>query len=80
MRFWQGDAFALSASSCYDRVVPASTVNVKTKSEPEILADATDRMLRAIKEKMLREKGKLDYEALAQEGYSPEMIARLKEL
>jgi hypothetical protein len=29
---------------------------------------------------MLREKGKIDYDKLAQEGYSAELIARLKTL
>jgi hypothetical protein len=60
--------------------MPASTMKPKTKNEAQILGDATDRLLRAVKEKMLREKGQIDYEALAKEGYSAAMIARLKEL
>jgi hypothetical protein len=60
--------------------MPAPTMKPKSKSEAQILGDATDRLLRATKEKMLREKGKIDYEALAKEGYSAAMIARLKEL
>ena len=60
--------------------MPASTMKTKTKSEAQILGDATDRLLRAIKEKMVRENGKIDYEALAKEGYSAAMITRLKEL
>ena len=60
--------------------MPAPTIKPKAKSEAQILGDATDRLLRAIKERMLREKGKIDYGALAKDGYSAAMIARLKEL
>jgi hypothetical protein len=60
--------------------MPASTMKAKTKNEAQVLGDATDRLLRAVKEKMLREKGQIDYEALAKEGYSGAMIARLKDL
>ena len=60
--------------------MPTPTVKRKAKSEAQILGDASDRLLRAIKEKMLRENGEIDYEALAREGYSAAMIVRLKEL
>lgn len=60
--------------------MPASTMKPKAKNEEQILGDATDRLLRAVKEKMLRENGQIDYKALAKEGYSASMIARLKEL
>ena len=60
--------------------MPASTTKPKAKNEAQILGEATDRLLRAVKEKMLRENGQIDYEALAKEGYSAAMIARLKEL
>jgi hypothetical protein len=50
------------------------------KKANAIIGDATDRLLRSVKNKMLREKGKIDYEKLAQEGYSAELIARLKTL
>ena len=52
----------------------------KGKKANTILGDATDRLLRSVKNKMLREKGKIDYDKLAQEGYSAELIARLKTL
>jgi hypothetical protein len=71
---------ALESSSCYDELMPASTMKRKPKNEAQILGDATDRLLRAVKEKMQRENGKVDYEALSKEGYSAAMIARLKEL
>ena len=41
---------------------------------------AADRLLQAVKEKILREKGKIDYTALRQGGYSDEIIARLKQI
>ena len=35
-------------------------------------------MLKAIKERLLRERGKIDYAALRRDGYSKTLIARLK--
>ena len=49
------------------------------KSDATIMADATDRLLIATKTKMLRE-GRIDYQKLAREGFSAEMIARMKAL
>jgi len=40
---------------------------------------ASDRLLKAIKTKLLR-KGKIDYSVLRKQGYSEATIARLKEL
>jgi len=50
------------------------------KKKSNVIADATDRLLRSAKEKMLQEKGRIDYEQLEREGFSAEMIARLKTL
>jgi len=52
----------------------------KAKKGNAIIGDATDRLLRAAKEKILREKGRIDYDQLRQEGFTAEMIARLKAL
>jgi hypothetical protein len=52
----------------------------KEKKVDTIMGDATDRLLSAAKEKMLREKGRIDYDQLAREGFSPAMIERLKAL
>lgn len=41
---------------------------------------AADRLLKAVKKKLLREKGKIDYAALRRQGYSEDLIARLKEI
>lgn len=43
------------------------------------MADATDRLLKATKAAMLRD-GPIDYCKLQREGFSAEMIARLKQL
>lgn len=42
--------------------------------------EAADRLLKAVKQKILREKGKIDYAALRRNGYSETLIARLKEI
>ena len=39
---------------------------------------AGDRLLKAVKAKMLRENGKVDYAGLRRQGYSEATIARLK--
>jgi hypothetical protein len=52
----------------------------KPKEDTKILADAADRLLRATKAKMLREKGRIDYAELARDGFRPAMIERLKAL
>jgi hypothetical protein len=39
---------------------------------------AGDRLLKAVKAKMLRENGKINYAALRRQGYSEATIARLK--
>jgi hypothetical protein len=59
--------------------MPAA-VKARHKKSHDILADATDRLLRATKEKMLREKGRIDYADLVRQGFSNEMIDRLKVL
>jgi len=49
----------------------------KTKSEAELLDQATGQMLRAIKQKMLKKQGRVDYSKLRKEGYSERFLARL---
>ena len=41
---------------------------------------AADRLLKAVKEKLVREKGKIDYAALRRNGYSEDLITRLKQI
>jgi hypothetical protein len=50
----------------------------KKKSYSKASLEAGDRLLKAVKEKLLREKGKIDNAALRRGGYSETLIARLK--
>ena len=60
--------------------VPMSTALERPKKQKFSRAslEAGDRLLRAVKKKMLREKGKIDYASLRRQGYSEAMIARLR--
>lgn len=58
----------------------AARPKTKGKKTSTVIADASDRLLRAVKREMLREDGRIDYDKLAREGYSAEMIARLRTL
>jgi hypothetical protein len=42
--------------------------------------EAGDRLLKAVKERLLKQEGRINYEALRQQGYSEATLARLKEL
>ena len=60
--------------------MPVITKRFKSRQANNVIPDATDRLLRAAKRKMLRDHGRIDYELLAREGFSPAMIERLKTL
>jgi hypothetical protein len=60
--------------------VPLTARKSKAKKSDTVIADAIDRLLSATKKKMMREKGSIDYDQLAREGFSAAMIARLKAL
>jgi hypothetical protein len=51
---------------------------VKKKKYSKTSLEAGDRLLKAVKEKLLREKGKIDYAGLRRGGYSEALISRLK--
>lgn len=57
----------------------ATVANGKKKFSRESL-EAADRLLKAVKEKLLREKGRIDYADLRRDGYSEDLIARLKQI
>jgi len=57
----------------------ASAISAK-KGFSRVSREAADRLLNAVKEKLLREKGKVDYDLLRRSGYGETLIARLKEL
>jgi hypothetical protein len=56
------------------------TVVAKTqKSEARLLDQATGNLLRAVKRKMLKKQGRVDYGKLRKDGYSDRFLARLEE-
>lgn len=57
-----------------------ATVTTEKKKFSRESFEAGDRLLKAVKGKILREKGKIDYAALRRNGYSETLIARLKEI
>ncbi len=57
-----------------------ATATTETKRFSREGYEAADRLLKAVKQKMIREKGKVDYTALRRNGYSDTLIARLKEI
>ena len=57
----------------------ATATNEKKKFSRGSL-EAADRLLKAVKEKLVREKGKIDYADLRRNGYSEDLIARLKQI
>ncbi|HEY5040369.1 MAG TPA: hypothetical protein VIK53_00010 [Verrucomicrobiae bacterium] len=58
----------------------ATVPNHKKKQFSRGGLEAADRLLKAVKEKLLHEKGKIDYDALRRNGYSEDLIARLKQI
>ena len=51
----------------------------KAKSEAELLDQATGQLLKAIKQKMLKKQGRVDYSKLRKDGYSERFLARFEE-
>lgn len=50
---------------------------VKKRKFSKASLEASDRLLKTVKDKMLKEQGRLDEDALRQRGYSETTIARL---
>ena len=55
-----------------------STVATPKKKFSRASLEAGDRLLKAVKEKLLKEHGRIDYENLRRRGYSEDTLARLK--
>jgi hypothetical protein len=51
----------------------------KEKSEADLLDQATGQLLRAIKQKMRKKQGRMDYAKLRKDGYSERFLARLED-
>ena len=56
-----------------------ATIKRRAKSEAELLDHATNNMLRALKQDMLKKDGRVDREKLRKEGYSDRLLARLEQ-
>ncbi len=50
----------------------------KEKSEADLLDQATGQLLRAVKQKMRKKQGKVDYAKLRKDGYSERFLSRLE--
>ncbi|MFM2295707.1 MAG: hypothetical protein RLZZ350_2120 [Verrucomicrobiota bacterium] len=51
----------------------------QTKSKAELLDEGTNNLLRAIKEKMLKQHGQVDYSKLRKDGYSDQFLAKMEQ-
>ena len=51
----------------------------KEKSEADLMDQATERLLRAVKQKLRKKQGRVDYAKLRKEGYSDRFLARLED-
>ena len=66
------------------RVKPADSQTVKAaaakagKSDAELLDLATGSLLKAVKQKMLKKQGRVDYAKLRKAGYSDRFLAKLE--
>ena len=49
------------------------------KTEAALLDQATNNLLRAVKQKMLKKKGQVDYGKLHKDGYSDRFLTKLEE-
>ena len=49
------------------------------KSEAQLLDQATGNLLRAVKQKMLKKQGRMDYGKLRKDGYSDRFLAKFEE-
>lgn len=51
----------------------------KAKSEAELLDQATSQLLRAVKQKVLKKQGRVDYGKLRKSGFSERFIGKVEE-
>jgi hypothetical protein len=56
-----------------------AAAQTRRKSEAEILDQATNNLLRALKRDMLKKEGRVDLDKLRKDGYSERLLARLED-
>ncbi len=62
-----------------DNPVVRNAAGKKAKSEAQLLDQATNQLLKAVKQKMLKKHGRVDYGKLRKDGYSERFLERLEE-
>lgn len=55
-----------------------ATTKRQTKTEAELLDHATNNLLRAVKQKIVKKEGRVDYDKLRKEGYSERFLAKVE--
>ena len=55
-----------------------ATTKRQPKSEAELLDHATNNLLRAVKQKIIKKEGRVDYDKLRKEGYSDRFLAKVE--
>jgi hypothetical protein len=55
------------------------TIKRRAKSDAQLLDHATNSLLRALKNDMLKKEGRVDRDKLRKEGYSDRLLARLEQ-
>jgi hypothetical protein len=58
--------------------VKATTTKRRAKSEAELLDYATNNLLRAVKQKIVKKEGRVDYDKLRKDGYSDRFLAKVE--
>ena len=56
-----------------------TTTKRQTKTEAELFDHATNNLLRALKQDMLKKEGRVDSDKLRKDGYSDRLIAKLEQ-
>jgi hypothetical protein len=55
-----------------------TAVRQKAKSEAELLDQGTSQLLKAVKQKMLKKQGRIDYGKLRKDGYSERFLGKVE--
>jgi len=58
--------------------VVKTTAAKRVKTKADLLDQATGQLLRAVKQRMIKKRGGVDYGKLRKEGYSERFLARLE--
>ncbi len=61
-----------------DNLTVKTAAGQKTKDEAELLDQATSQLLQAVKQKILKKHGRVDYAKLRKEGYSERFLNKVE--